>query len=126
MFSFTRTSENADSRLAAPRLPAAVPLAAAPTDVKIDKISGTITWKASVDYQSGIWAFIIERDGKKIGQVPEERQNRFGGRPLLQGLSYGDTPEVLLKFQFIDTAANLRESPDYRVVAVNSAGLRSR
>ena len=80
----------------------------APTDVKIDKISGAITWKASVDYQSGIQAFIIERDGKKIGQVPEERQNRCGGRPLFHGLTHGDTPEILLKFQFVDTAPPAR------------------
>ena len=98
----------------------------APTDVKIDKTSGAITWKAAVDYQSGIQAFIIERDGKKIGQVPEERENHRGGRPLFQGLTHGDTPEILLRFQFVDTAANVRESYEYRVIAVNSAGLRSR
>ena len=96
----------------------------APYDVQVDKISGLITWKASVDYESGLQAFIVERDGKEIGQVPEKPLNRYG-RPLFQGLSFGDTPERLLQFQFVDTSASIGDDHDYEVIAVNSVGLRS-
>ena len=33
-----------------------------------------------------------ERDGRPLARVPEKPQGRFG-RPLFQGMSYGDTPE---------------------------------
>ena len=44
----------------------------APTDVKVDKKTGKVTWKAELDFESGLQAFVIERDGVVIGQVPEE------------------------------------------------------
>ena len=90
-----------------------------PVDIKVDKTSGIISWKAATDFESGIQAFIIERDGKKIGQVPENPKNRFG-RPLFQGMSYGDTPVLpLLKFQFLDKEAKKGGDHQYRVIAVN-------
>ncbi len=96
-----------------------------PTDVKVDTATGTITWKAAADFQSGIQAFVIERDGRRIGQVPGQPQNRFG-RPLFQGMSYGDTPVLpLLEFRFVDTDAKPGNSHEYRVINVNSVGLRS-
>ena len=97
----------------------------APTDIKIDQSSGTISWKAKIDYESGLRAFIIERDGKQIGQLPEKPNNRFG-RPLYQGMSYGDTPVLpLIKFEFVDKEAKQGEQYKYRVIAVNTLGLKS-
>ena len=97
-----------------------------PREVHVDKESGVVTWKATADFESGIQAFVIERDGKRIGQVPEQPRNRFG-RPLFQGMTYGDTPELPLpKLRFVDTAAKPNVSHRYRVIAVNSVGLRSR
>jgi len=97
----------------------------APSEIKIDKASGTITWKAETDFESGLQAFVIERDGKKIGQLPLTSKNRYG-RLLFQGMSYGDTPVLpLLKFQFVDEEASKGEDHKYRVIAINSAGLQS-
>jgi hypothetical protein len=97
----------------------------APTDVQVDRVTGLITWDAAIDFESGITAFVVERDGEVIGQVPEKPRNRYG-RPIFQGMSYGDTPELpLLEFQFSDTTAKDDKSHKYRVIAVNSVGLRS-
>ncbi len=95
-----------------------------PTSVQVNRETGTITWKSKIDLESGLQAFIIERDGEQIGQVPKEPQNRWG-RKLFQSMSYGDTPERLLKFQFVDTQSSFRQNHEYKVIAVNSAGLRS-
>ncbi len=97
-----------------------------PTNVTVDKASGTISWKAEIDFESGLQSFIIERDGKQIGQLPEKLHKRFG-RPLFQGMSYGDTPVLpLLKFQFVDENAEKGKDHKYRVTAVNTLGLKSR
>lgn len=97
----------------------------APTDVRVDTATGSITWKSSIDFESGIQAFIIQRDGKPIGQVPEKPANRFG-RPLFQGMSYGDTPVLpLVGFRFLDSDAKDGKTHVYRVIAVNTSGLHS-
>ena len=97
----------------------------APTHIRVDPKSGMITWKADVDFESGLQSFVIERDGKVIARVPEKPHNRFG-RPLFQGMSYGDTPELpLMKFQFVDSTAKKGEDHQYRVIAVNTVGLKS-
>jgi hypothetical protein len=97
-----------------------------PRDVKVDKQSGIISWTAATDFESGFQAFIIERDGKQIGQVPEKPKNRYG-RPLFQGMSYGDTPVLpLLKFEFVDEQVKKGGDHQYRVIAINGAGLKSR
>ena len=97
----------------------------APTDVKVDAATGTITWKAGTDFESGIQAFLIERDGKQIGQLPEKPTNRFG-RPLFQNMSYGDTPVLpLQKFEFVDKTAKPGKTYQYKVIAVNTAGVKS-
>ena len=80
----------------------------------------------ATDFESGFQTFIIERDGKKTGQVPKNLKNRYG-RSLFQGMSYGDTPVMpLLKFEFVDQEAKEGGDHKYRVIAVNSAGLKSR
>ncbi len=97
----------------------------APTDVKVDAATGTITWKAGTDFESGIQAFLIERDGKQIGQLPEKPTNRFG-RPLFQNMSYGDTPVLpLQKFEYVDKTAKPGKTYQYKVIAVNTAGVKS-
>ena len=97
----------------------------APTDVVFDPATATLSWKAEIDFESGLQAFLIERDGKIIGQVPEEPRNRYG-RKLFQGMSYGDTPELpLQEFRFVDGSADKAAGNHYRVIAVNSAGLKS-
>lgn len=99
-----------------------------PTELKAAaKADGVeLVWDAEVDFESGLKAFVIQRDGKDLAQVPEKPQNKFG-RPLFQNMSYGDTcVEPLPEFKFTDKAAKPGEKYDYRVVAVNSVDLKSK
>jgi len=99
----------------------------APTNVKVRVESGNVvvTWDAEADFESGIRAFVIERDGKKIAQVPEKPVGKFG-RPLFQKMSYHDTPEAPLpEMKYVDTTAPSGKASKYTVRTINSAGLRS-
>lgn len=83
------------------------------------------TWDAEADFESGIQAFVIQRDGRDIGRVPEKPIGRFG-RPLFQVMSYHDTPEKPLpEMRFVDSSAQPGAKHTYRVIAVNGAGLKS-
>lgn len=96
----------------------------APTNLKTK--GNVLTWKAKADFESGLSHFIIERDGEEIGTVPEKPGNRFG-RPIFQGLQYSDTPAFpLVQMTFADKDAKEGKKHAYRVVAVNTAGLRSK
>lgn len=84
-----------------------------------------ITWEAEADFQSGIGGFAIERDARELARVPEKPAGRFG-RPLFQRMSYHDTPEAPLpEMRLVDTSAKPGVKHQYRVIAINSAGLRS-
>ena len=66
----------------------------APTGVKVAAPPGggvEVTWDAEADLESGLRQFVIRRDGREVGRVPEEPVGRFG-RPLFQAMSYHDTP----------------------------------
>ena len=96
----------------------------APTKVKVTG-TGELTWEAEADFESGLQAFIIQRDGKDLAQYPAKPVNRFG-RPLFQGMTYGDTPDKPVReMKFTDTTANPGERHTYSVIAVNGVGLRS-
>ncbi|MCB1277386.1 hypothetical protein [Prosthecobacter sp.] len=96
----------------------------APTNVVVN--GNELTWKAEADLESGIAHFIIERDGKQIGTVPEQAKNPFG-RPIFQGLQYSDTPtNPLVEMRFTDKEATAGEKHAYRVIAVNTTGLKSK
>lgn len=96
----------------------------APTNVQVKK--GVVTWDAEADLESGIGHFIIERDGKEIATVPDEPKNPFG-RPLFQGLQYSDTPlQPLVEMRFTDATAVAGEKHAYRVITVNTVGLKSK
>lgn len=100
----------------------------APTGVKVivrPDQGVEITWDAEADLESGLRQFIIRRDGREIGRVPEHPAGRFG-RPLFQGLSYHDTPEPPLPtMRFLDAEAEPGQKGSYRVVAVNAVGRES-
>jgi hypothetical protein len=84
-----------------------------------------LRWDAVADFESGLKAFIIQRDGKELAQHPEKPQNKFG-RALFQNMSYGDTPvEPVPEFAFTDKTAKAGEHHEYRIIAVNSADLKS-
>ncbi len=94
----------------------------APTNVRVQ--GGEITWEAEADLESGLAGFIIERDGKVIANLAEQAKNPFG-RPIFQNLQYSDTPvQPLAQMRFTDPAADGKPH-DYRVIAVNTAGLKS-
>ncbi|MEY5006374.1 MAG: hypothetical protein RI969_1462 [Verrucomicrobiota bacterium] len=83
-----------------------------------------LTWDAHADFESGIRQFLIKKDGQVVGRVPEKLVNPFG-RPLFQGVTYGDTPtQPLAAMRFVDKDG--RPDAKYEVVAVNSVGLESK
>ncbi len=101
----------------------------APWGVKVARKAGggiEITWDARADIESGLRQFLITRDGKEIGRVPEHPAGRFG-RPLFQAMSYHDTPErPLPAMRYIDTTETTGPMSDYRVIAVNGVGMESK
>lgn len=85
-----------------------------------------VSWDAEADFESGLQGFIVERDGKEIARLPEKPMGRFG-RPLFQRMSYHDTPEKPLpEMRFLDRTATPGAKHSYRVLAVNSVGLKSK
>jgi len=95
----------------------------APTGLEVS--GNKLTWSAEADLESGLAYFIIERDGQAIARVPEKGRNRFG-RPIFQGLQYSDTPLApLVKMEFVDLTARRDIRHRYRVIAVNTVGLKS-
>jgi hypothetical protein len=96
----------------------------APSHLRVD--AHVLSWDAEADLESGISHFVIERDGQVIGQVPENPKNSFG-RPLFQGLQYSDTPtQPLVKMTFTDPKPEPGKHHVYRIISVNTAGLRSK
>jgi pimeloyl-ACP methyl ester carboxylesterase len=84
-----------------------------------------LTWDAAADLESGLAYFVIERDGQEIATLPEKGKNPFG-RPIFQGLQYSDTPTFpLVEMRFTDATAEPNQIHEYRVIAVNTLGLKS-
>jgi pimeloyl-ACP methyl ester carboxylesterase len=95
----------------------------APTNLQVN--GNQLTWEATADLESGLAHFIIERDGKQLAIFPEGLKNSYG-RPIFQGLQYSDTPvQPLQKMAFTDASSEPGKKHTYRVIAVNTAGLRS-
>jgi hypothetical protein len=100
----------------------------APTGVRVVAAPGgavEVAWDAEADPESGIRGFIIRRDGRDIGRVPEDPVGKYG-RPLFQAMSYHDTPErPLPETRFVDPTPGPGKSPEYRVLTINGVGLPS-
>jgi lysophospholipase L1-like esterase len=96
----------------------------AATNVRV--MDNTVTWEAEADLESGLAHFLIERDGQFLAQVPREGKNPFG-RPIFQNLQYSDTPtQPLMEMRYIDEHQESGKMHSYRVVAVNTVGLKSK
>lgn len=96
----------------------------APTNLRV--VGNLLTWSAEADVESGLAKFIIERDGEFLANVPEQGKNPFG-RPIFQNLSYSDTPtQPLAEMRFTDSKAEAGKAHKYRVIAVNTVGLKSK
>ena len=84
-----------------------------------------LQWECDADLQSGLAGFIIERDGQIVANSAEKAKNSFG-RALFQNLQYSDTPtQPLAPMQFVDNQAEHGKNHTYRVIAVNTVGLKS-
>jgi hypothetical protein len=95
----------------------------APTNVRLR--GNELTWEAEADVESGLASFIIERDGKFLARVPELEKNTFG-RPIFQHLQYSDTPtQPLVPMRYTDLKAEPGKNRTYRVITVNTVGLKS-
>ena len=95
----------------------------APTNLRVS--GNTLSWEAEADLESGLAGFLIERDGQFLAKVPEQSNNPFG-RPVFQNLQYSDTPtQPLVPLRFTDTQAERGTKHTYRVMAVNTVGLKS-
>jgi poly(3-hydroxybutyrate) depolymerase len=96
----------------------------APTNLRV--AGSELTWEAEADLESGLAGFVIERDGQFLANLPEQGKNAFG-RPIFQNLSYSDTPtQPLVEMRFTDAGAEAGKTHRYRVIAVNTAGLKSK
>lgn len=96
----------------------------APTNLQVK--GNELNWEAEADLESGLASFIIERDGKFLANLPETGKNPFG-RPIFQNLQYSDTPsQPLVPMKYTDTKAEAGKKHTYRVIAVNTAGLKSK
>jgi pimeloyl-ACP methyl ester carboxylesterase len=94
-----------------------------PTHLRVN--GNRLSWEAEADLESGLASFIIERDGKFLANVPERGKNPFG-RPIFQNLQYSDTPtQPLVSMRFTDTTSEPGRQPVYRVISVNTVGLKS-
>jgi len=97
-----------------------------PAPTKLQVKGNELSWEAEADLESGLASFIIERDGKFLANVPDKGKNPFG-RPIFQNLQYSDTPaQPLILMRFTDTQAKAGEKHQYRVIAVNTVGLKSK
>jgi hypothetical protein len=95
----------------------------APTDLRVR--GNELTWEVEADLESGLAGFIIERDGRFLANYPPEAKNPYG-RPLFQNLQYSDTPpQPLAPLRYTDGTAEPGGRFTYRVIAVNTVGLRS-
>ena len=96
----------------------------APTNVRVN--GNELSWESEADLESGLASFIIERDGRFLAKIPEQGKNRFG-RPIFQNLQYSDTPtQPLVPLRFTDKKPDLGKKHTYRVIAVNTVGIKSK
>lgn len=85
-----------------------------------------VTWHAHADLESGIKAFVVERDGQRVAQVPEKPVNPYG-RPLFQGMTYHDTPQAPWPaMRYIDKSNATGPLPVYGIRTINSVDLVSK
>jgi hypothetical protein len=94
-----------------------------PTNLKLK--GNVLTWDVEADLESGLASFVILRDGVIHARLPEQGKNPFG-RPLFQNLQYSDTPvQPLAEMTYTDATATPGKEHRYRVITVNTVGLKS-
>ena len=84
-----------------------------------------LTWIAAADFESGLQAFDILRDGNVIAKVPADAKRGIG-RGLFQINSYHDTPsQPLTQMRYEIPSSELNAASKYSVQTINSVGLGS-
>jgi hypothetical protein len=95
-----------------------------PAPMNLRLRGNVLTWEVEADLESGLAGFVIERDGRRLAELPPQPKNPFG-RPVFQNLQYSDTPtQPLVPLEFVDASAP-DGSHEYRVIAINTVGLAS-
>ena len=96
-----------------------------PSPTNITLRGNELSWEAEADLESGLSHFIILRDGEPLAKK-EGPKNKFG-RALFQGLQYSDTPSFpLQEMTYTDTKQIKGKTHNYKVISVNTAGLKSK
>ena len=91
-----------------------------PAPYEVQLRGGELTWRVRADLESGLRGFLIERDGKPLASLPA----KLDERTVFQGITFHDTPkDPPPALSFTDPAPTL--GARYRVIAVNTAGLKS-
>ena len=84
-----------------------------------------LLWSAKADLESGIGKFLIYRGENLVAEIKSSSPNRYG-REIFQNLLYSDTPTLPLnRMEFQIPEAESGELHEYRIVSVNTVGLRS-
>lgn len=84
-----------------------------------------ITWEAKADVESGLRAFLIQRDSKQIHRIAPQGGDG-GAMPCFQGTSFHDTPvQPRAEMRYVDQDAPRGAHHTYEVIAVNGARLQS-
>jgi len=113
---YVRTGAIADTT--PPAAPAAVTTATTAEGMEI-------RWQAAADFESGLSAFVIQRDGADYARLPEKAVLKHG-RSLFQAMSFHDTPEKPMpEMRFVDKAPVAGSTHVYSVITVNGVGLKS-
>ncbi len=103
----------------------------APTDVTLTESESGITlkWRARADVESGIAAFNIYRDSRRIGRVQGTVVKRWNPKGHYHAWNYSDQPlqgTKLPAMQFEDDSDKRSIKAKYAVTTVNQAGLESK
>jgi hypothetical protein len=81
---------------------------------------GKLVWKVQADLESGLRGFVIERDRQPIASLPE----KLDESRVFQGITFHDTPnDPPSPLSFVDPS--LKRGAQYRIIAINTVGLRS-
>ena len=99
-----------------------------PFNLEARSLHGAIelSWDAEADLESGLAGFVIERDGEEIARVPAGLGGKSANAPF-QRVSFHDTPESPIPaMSFTDTGVQPGAKHHYRVIALNTAGLKSK
>lgn len=97
-----------------------------PPKVKMVEVKGNeIRWQAEGDLESGLAAFEIYRDDKLVATIGGDVKNPFG-RSVFQGLQYSDTPQQpLQEMVYVDKKTDEKTPSKYKIVSINTGGLKS-